>query len=172
MYRAYTQCLASPARTCPLGIPAGDWFVLARACLATAGSWLARRLRRWFLLRPAASPLVLASSGGFAAGSCFIWRLRRWFLLRLAASPLVLASSGGFAAGSCFVRRLRRWSCFAAWSPLVLRLLAPLSLPAASPQVSCACLGRSLPHCHRSVFTRANSTGIRRLSSSSTLVVV
>ena len=105
MYRANTQCLASSARACPLGIPAVDWLVLAHAHLAeplvlgsllldlrllapTAGSWLApagpallKRFRKALARTSRWSLLVLLLSQ-----SSVFWRLVRgtWALVSAA----------------------------------------------------------------------------------------
>jgi hypothetical protein len=105
LYRAYTQCLASAVRTCPLDIPGSDCFILASACLA--------------------EPLVLGSSGWFAAGLASRAG-PRWFCACSHPSVRNRAHLSSRTAGSWLVLWLRRWSCFAGWSPLVLRLLAPL----------------------------------------------
>jgi hypothetical protein len=109
---------------------------------------------RWFLARPAASPLVLLRRLVFAGPALahtlgpFLRALvtrNRWFLARPAALPLVLPRrlvSAGSAlartprsvlARACHAEPLvlglsgsfRRWSCFAGWPPLLLRLSQP-----------------------------------------------
>ncbi len=94
-----------------------------------------------------ADPLVSCSSCSFAAGS----------LRRLVSAGSALAATLG-PSSLVLVTRKRWFLARPAASLLVSRLLAPLSLLAATPLVTRAGLGLPIPLCHRSVLARANST--------------
>jgi hypothetical protein len=170
----------SPVHTRPLLVSADDWSVLARASLAgplvlgSSGGFAAGLARsHWFVSAgPAlartslAGLLVLGSSGGFAAG--FVqshWPVSAGPALAHTSlkGQLFLGSSGGFAAG------LAQSLWLVSAGPALART------PQSSRGYAAGLVCRSPPstsRCLRFVFARVNSTGIRLLSSSSTLVAV
>ncbi len=141
-------------------------------------SWLVWRLRRWSCAIPLVCLRWSCICSHFPCGATGSWLVRQ--LHWSCAIPLaclrwscVCSHFPWGAAVSWLVRRLRRWSC---------------AIPLACLGWSCACpppqssrgyadglVCRSPPstsRCLRLVFTSVNSTGIRLLSSSSTLVAV
>ncbi len=145
-------------------VSADDWSVLARAChvgpLALSSSGSSRHWSRFRRLASAGS--ALRALGPFL--SALVTRTG-WLSARPAARATGLALPAGlrwfsasrswsFLESACHADRLalgsscssRHWPRSAGWSPLVLRLRAPLSLLAAyAARLSRAGLPRPLP---------------------------